>query len=107
MWLSRNPEEPMFEDKILGAAVASFGFGELYILIVRVWRLIRYREECAPLLSKHWWELDATSWVYASALICGLVPFVVATNVGPESTKRVIPQLYLYAPGIYVAYLTC
>ncbi|KAH8883138.1 hypothetical protein GQ53DRAFT_732639 [Thozetella sp. PMI_491] len=105
VWLRFHPEEPHYEDKILGAAVACFGFGELYILIVRVWRLIKYHEQCAPLLSKHWWELDATSWVYTTALICGLIPFVVATEVGPESTKGVVPQLYLYAPGIYVAYL--
>jgi len=47
-------EKPEFDDHILGYAVASFGIGELYILIARVARLLRYRDQCAPLLCKCW-----------------------------------------------------
>lgn len=97
-WLSDKPLFPGYERHILGYAVIPFGLGELYILVVRVWRLIRYREECAPLLSKHRWELDATSWIYAAALIAALIPFVVGS-------EREIPELYLYSPGIYMAFL--
>ncbi|PBP25075.1 hypothetical protein BUE80_DR003960 [Diplocarpon rosae] len=56
--------KPEYDEEILGYAIISFGFGEIYILIVRVWRLIKHREICAPLLSRSKWELDATSWVY-------------------------------------------
>lgn len=98
VWLRSNPIEPGFDREILGYAVVSFGLGELYILVVRVWRLIQYRDECAPLLSRHRWELDATSWIYGAALIAGLVPFVVGSTLA-------IPELYLYAPGIYMAFL--
>jgi hypothetical protein len=54
-------EKPEFDDHTLGYAVVSFGIGELYILIARVARLLRCREQCAPLLSRSKWELDATS----------------------------------------------
>lgn len=97
-WLSVHPEEPGYDKDILGYAVIPFGLGEAYILVVRVWRLIRYYDECAPLLSKHKWELDATSWVYGAALLAGLIPFVVGSSLE-------IPELYLYAPGIYMAFL--
>lgn len=100
-WLSSNPigpDNPGYNEEILGYAVLSFGLGELYILVVRVWRLIKYREECGPLLSRHRWELDATSWIYGAALIAGLIPFVVGSTLD-------IPELYLYSPGIYMAFL--
>lgn len=97
-WLSANPLEPGYNEEILGYAVISFGIGEAYILVVRVWRLIRYYDDCCPLLSKHKWELDATSWIYAAALLAGLIPFVVGSALA-------IPELYLYAPGIYMAFL--
>lgn len=87
-----------FDDHILGYAVASFGVGELYILIARVARLLGDREQCAPLLSRSKWELDATSWVYGVAMIMALIPFVIG------STKE-IPQLYLYSPGFLMAFL--
>jgi hypothetical protein len=72
--------------------------GELYILIARVVRLLRHRDQCAPLLSRSKWELDATSWVYGVAMIMALIPFVIG------STKE-IPQLYLYSPGFLMAFL--
>lgn len=97
-WLSTKPLEPGYEEEIMGYAVISFGLGEAYILVVRVWRLIKYMDQCAPLLSRHWWELDATSWIYAAALIAGLIPFVVGSTLA-------IPELYLYSPGIYMAFL--
>jgi len=87
-----------FDDHILGYAVTSFGVGELYILIARVVRLLRHRDQCAPLLSRSKWELDATSWVYGVAMIMALIPFVIS------STKE-IPQLYLYSPGFLMAFL--
>ncbi|KAJ0158630.1 hypothetical protein CTA2_11178 [Colletotrichum tanaceti] len=84
------------ESRILGFAIISFGFGEIYILVVRVYRLIARFEECAPLLSKHWMEMDATTWVYTLGLIAALVPFVTSTTVyEPE----VVEWLYLYSPA--------
>ncbi|GJC91371.1 hypothetical protein CH63R_01568 [Colletotrichum higginsianum IMI 349063] len=84
------------ESRILGFAIISFGFGEVYILVVRVYRLIARFEECAPLLSKHWLEMDATTWVYTLGLIAALVPFVCSTTVyEPE----VVEWLYLYSPA--------
>lgn len=98
-WLGAQPAgAPRYNKDILGFAILPFGLGELYILVVRVWRLIKYYDECAPLLSRHKWELDATSWIYAAALLAALIPFVVGS-------ERTIPQLYLYAPGIYMAFI--
>ena len=51
--------KPEYDKDILGYAIVSFGFGELWILGARVWRLYFRREECAPLLSRNKWELDA------------------------------------------------
>lgn len=102
IWLGAHTVDgqfrPEYDEEIMGYAVISFGFGELYILVVRVYRLIRYADECGPLLSKHWWELDATSWIYTAALLAGLIPFVVGSALE-------ITQLYLYSPGIYMAFL--
>jgi hypothetical protein len=92
-------ENPEFDDRILGYAVAPFGIWELYILIARVARLLRYRGQCALLLSRSRWELDASSWVYGVAMIMALIPFVI------ESTQE-IPQLYLHPPGFLVAFLS-
>lgn len=104
--LTSCPDYPEYDDVILGLAVIAFGVGELYILIVRIVRLIRHREECAPLLSRHWAELDATSWVYLCALIIPLIAFVVSTNImNPDGSRRVIPWLYLYAPGFLMGFL--
>ncbi|KAK2036133.1 hypothetical protein LZ31DRAFT_617786 [Colletotrichum somersetense] len=90
------PPVQTIESRILGFAIIAFGFGEVYILIVRVYRLIARFDECAPLLSKHWWELDATTWVYTLGLIAALVPFVCSTTVyEPE----VVTWLYLYSPA--------
>ena len=90
--------QPEYDDHILGYTVASFGVGELYILIARVARLVLHREDCAPLLSRSKLELDATSWVYGVSMIMALIPFVIG------STKE-IPQLYLYSPGFLMAFL--
>lgn len=99
VWLGAQPAgAPRYNKDILGFAILPFGLGELYILVVRVWRLIKYYDDCAPLLSRHKWELDATSWIYTAALFAALIPFV----VGSEKT---IPELYLYAPGIYMAFI--
>lgn len=97
-WRGSHRQGPEYDEEILGYAVISFGIGEAYILVVRVYRLIRYKDQCGPLLSRHRWELDATSWIYGSALIAGLIPFVVGSALA-------IPQLYLYSPGIYMAFL--
>ncbi|KAB8360934.1 hypothetical protein FH972_024666 [Carpinus fangiana] len=90
--------KPQYNDDILGYAIISFGFGELYILIARVYRLLAYPDLCAPLLSRNRWELDATSWVYAVAMIMALVPFVVGSTLE-------IPELYLYSPAFLMAFL--
>ncbi|KAF7194413.1 hypothetical protein HII31_04218 [Pseudocercospora fuligena] len=87
-----------YDKDILGFAIISFGFGELWILIARVHRLWVHRDACAPLLSRSRWELDATSWVYGVALIMGLIPFVVGSELE-------IPQLYLYSPSFIMAFL--
>lgn len=101
-WHSRGEhcpvEKPQFDKDILGYAVICFGFGELYILLARVWRLVFRREQCAPLLSRNKWELDATSWVYAVAMLMALIPFVVGSTL-------VIPKLYLYGPAFLMAFL--
>lgn len=89
---------PEFDRHILGYSILSFGIGELYILIVRVYRLLKHPAECAPLLSRSRWELDATSWVYGVAMICALVPFLVGST-------REIQRLYLYSPGFLFAFL--
>jgi hypothetical protein len=93
--------KPIHNEHILGLSIISFGIGELYILIVRIVRLIKDREGCAPLLSRHWWELDATCWVYGAALLIALIPFTTSTTARPE----VIPWLYLYSPGFLMSFL--
>ncbi|QDS73930.1 hypothetical protein FKW77_007788 [Venturia effusa] len=104
--LSQCPDYPEYNDVILGLAVIAFGFGELYVLIVRIIRLIKHREECAPLLSRHWAELDATSWVYVVSLIIPLIAFVVSTTyTGGGEDPIVIPWLYLIAPGFLMGFL--
>ncbi|TEA22120.1 hypothetical protein C8034_v006331 [Colletotrichum sidae] len=90
------PPVETVESRILGFAIIAFGFGEVYILVVRVYRLIARWELCAPLLSKHWWEFDATTWVYTLGLIAALVPFVCSTTVYDPD---VVEWLYLYSPG--------
>jgi hypothetical protein len=90
--------KPDFDKKICGYAIASFGLGEVYILIARVKRLIMERDECAPLLSRSVWELDATSWVYGVSMICALIPFVIGSTQG-------IPILYLYSPAFLMGFL--
>jgi len=91
-------ERPQFDRSILGSAIASFGVGELWILIARVWRLVFHQEDCAPLLSRSRWELDATSWVYLVAMVLALIPFVVGSTL-------VIPKLYLYGPSFIMGFL--
>jgi hypothetical protein len=89
---------PQFDESILGSAIASFGVGELWILIARVWRLFVHPEQCAPLLSRNKWELDATSWVYLVAMLLALIPFVVGSSL-------VMPHLYLYGPSFIMGFL--
>ena len=91
-------KKPEFDKSILGYAIISFGAGELWILIARVWRLFRHRDQCAPLLSRSKWELDATSWVYGVAMIMALIPFVIGSSVE-------IPVLYLYSPAFIMGFL--
>lgn len=91
-------ERPQFNESILGSAIASFGVGELWILVARVWRLFVHPGQCAPLLSRSEWELDATSWVYLVAMILALIPFVVGSSL-------VLPHLYLYGPTFIMGFL--
>lgn len=90
--------KPEFDKDILGYAIVSFGIGELWILIARVWRLVKRRDQCAPLLSRSKWELDATSWVYGVAMILALIPFTIGSSM-------VIPVLYLYSPSFIMGFL--
>lgn len=94
------PPPEVFNQEALGYTIIPFGIGEVAILMVRCYRLIRHHDRYAPLLSTRWWELDATAWVYASALLVALIPFVVTTSI---STKE--PWLFIYAPAFLVAYL--
>lgn len=98
---NQNPcpiPKPDFDKDIMGSAVASFGVGELWILVARVWRLFKHPDECAPLLSRSKWELDATSWVYGVAMIIALIPFVVGASLE-------IVELYLYGPSFIMGFL--
>ncbi|KAH0842963.1 hypothetical protein AYO21_03322 [Fonsecaea monophora] len=90
--------KPEYDENILGYAIISFGVGELWILIARVYRLFVHTAECAPLLSRSKWELDATSWVYGVAMILALIPFVVGSSL-------VLPHLYLYSPTFIMGFL--
>jgi len=90
--------KPQYNKDILGYAVICFGFGELWILLARVHRLFVHPDQCAPLLSRSRWELDATSWVYATAMILALIPFVIGSTLE-------IPILYLYAPSFIMGFL--
>lgn len=92
------PPPEQFNPDILGAAIASFGIGELWILLARVYRLFYYPDVCAPLLSKSRWTLDATSWVYLMAMVVALVPFLVGSTMA-------IPELYLYGPSCLMGFL--
>lgn len=92
------PPPQQFNKDILGSSIASFGVGELWILLARVWRLFRDPDICAPLLSTSRWQLDATSWVYAFAMIIALIPFVVASALS-------IPTLFLYGPSFLMGFL--
>jgi hypothetical protein len=89
---------PEFDKKVLGSAIASFGIGELWILIARVWRLFFHADQCAPLLSRSRYELDATSWVYFVAMLLALIPFVVGSSMEQ-------PHLYLYGPSFIMGFL--
>lgn len=89
---------PEFDSDILGSAIASFGIGELWILLARVYRLFVHPDVCAPLLSTSRWQLDATSWVYAFSMIVALVPFLVGSTLE-------IPKLYLYGPSFLMGFL--
>lgn len=92
------PPPDQFNKDILGSSIASFGIGELWILLARVWRLFREPDVCAPLLSTSRWQLDATSWVYAAAMIVALVPFLVGSIMS-------IPELFLYGPSCLMGFL--
>lgn len=89
---------PQYDEEILGYAIISFGFGEIWILGARVHRLFFHRDDCAPLLSRSKWELDATSWVYGVAVLMALIPFVVGSSLE-------IPILYLYSPAFIMVFL--
>jgi len=90
--------KPEYDKDIIGYAIISFGFGELWILLARIWRLYFRHEECAPLLSRNKLELDATCWVYGVAMIVALIPFVVGSTLE-------IPHLYLYSPSFLMGFL--
>jgi hypothetical protein len=90
--------KPEYDESILGYAIVSFGIGELWILIARIYRLFVHTQDCAPLLSRNRWELDATSWVYGVAMILALIPFVVGSSL-------VKPHLYLYSPTFIMGFL--
>ncbi|KAM3423440.1 hypothetical protein BST61_g871 [Cercospora zeina] len=98
VWYDNHGPNPKYDRGILGGAVACFGFGELWILLARVWRLFFRREECAPLLSRSRWELDATSWVYGVAVLIAVPPFVIGA-------EKEIPELYLYSPCFIFGFL--
>ena len=63
-----------------------------------MWRLFFHHEECAPLLSRSRWELDATSWVYAVAMMLALIPFTIGSAME-------LPKRYLYSPSFIMGFL--
>lgn len=87
-----------FNAHISGASVASFGVGELWILLARAWRLFREPEVCGPLLNTNRWQLDATSWVYLAAMVVAVVPFLVGSVLEIE-------KLFLYGPAFLMGFL--
>ena len=91
-------ELPQFDKDILGSAVACFGIGELWIWLARVYRLWFDHKDCAPLLSRHRFVLDATSWVYLLSMGIALIPFTVGSSL-------VKPKLYLYGPSLLMGFL--
>lgn len=87
------------EADVLGIACASLGIGELFELPLRGWRLVRHREEYAPLGQTAKWAFDFFFWWYAAATVVGIVPYVMATDL-----DYAIEWLFLMSPGLIVGF---
>jgi hypothetical protein len=87
------------EEDVLGIACASLGVGELVELPLRGWRLVRQREEYAPLGQRAKWGFDFFFWWYAAATVVGIVPYVMATDL-----EYAIEWLFLMSPGLIVGF---
>lgn len=87
------------EADVLGIACASLGIGELFELPLRGWRLIRHREEYAPLGQTAKWGFDFFFWWYALATVVGVVPYIMSTDLDYP-----IEWLFLMSPGLIVGF---
>jgi hypothetical protein len=87
------------EQDVLGIACASLGLGEMMELPLRGWRLVRHREDYAPLGQSAKWGFDFFFWWYAVATVIGIVPYVMATDL-----DYAIEWLFLMAPGLILAF---
>ena len=85
---------------VLGLACASLGLGELLELPWRGYRLVKYRDEYAPLGQDKKWGFDFLFWWYLIATIIGIVPYVFSTSIGDEP----IYWLFLFTPGFLVGF---
>jgi hypothetical protein len=87
------------ETDVLGIACASLGIGELLELPLRGYRLVRYRNEYAPLGQTAKWAFDFFFWWYAMATVVGIVPYIMATDL-----DYAIEWLFLMSPGLIVGF---
>lgn len=87
------------EEDVLGIACASLGAGELVELPLRGWRLVRFRDEYAPLGQQAKWAFDFFFWWYAAATVVGIVPYIMATDL-----DYAIEWLFLMSPGLIVGF---
>jgi hypothetical protein len=83
----------------LGISCASLGLGELLELPLRAYRLVRYREDYAPLGQEAKWGFDFFFWWYVVAMVIGVVPYVFAMSLDEP-----IPWLFLFTPGFLVGF---
>jgi hypothetical protein len=87
------------EEDVLGIACASLGLGEMMELPLRGWRLVKHREDYAPLGQHAKWGFDFFFWWYLAATVFGIMPYVMATDL-----DYAIEWLFLMAPGLILAF---
>jgi hypothetical protein len=83
----------------LGISCASLGLGELLELPLRGYRLVRHREDYAPLGQTAKWGFDFFFWWYLAATVIGIVPYVFATSLDEP-----VLWLFLITPGFLVGF---
>lgn len=83
----------------LGISCASLGLGELMELPLRGYRLVKYRDQYAPLGQEAKWGFDFLFWWYCIATVIGIVPYVISTSL-----ENPILWLFLMTPGLLVGF---